>query len=58
MRTKAVCAVLSVLGCGPKDVMVPIPQTAAYVGDVSTGKARVNATKHSQPFESSGAMQA
>lgn len=41
---QAVCAVLSVPGCGPKDVMVPIPQTAAYVGDVSTNKARVNAT--------------
>ena len=41
---QAVCAVLSVPGCGPKDVMVTIPQTAAYVGDVSTNKARVNAT--------------
>ena len=42
---QAVCAVLSVLRCGPKDVMVMIPQTAAYAWvDVSTNKARVNAT--------------
>lgn len=40
---QAVCTVLSVLGCGPKDVMVPIPQTPAYVGDVSAAKARIDA---------------
>src|SRR5215203_5838701 len=39
---QAVCTVLSVFGCGPKDVMVPIPQTSAYVGDVSAAKARMD----------------
>jgi uncharacterized protein YkwD len=41
---QAVCTVLSVFGCGPKDVMVPIPQTPAYVGDVSAAKARIDVT--------------
>jgi uncharacterized protein YkwD len=39
---QAVCTVLSVFGCGPKDVMVPIPQAPAYVGDVSAAKARMD----------------
>ena len=41
---QAVCTVLPLFGCGPKDVMVPIPQSAAYVADLSTAKARVDAS--------------
>ena len=41
---QAVCTVLPIFGCGPKDVMVPIPQMAAYVNDVSAAKARIDAT--------------
>ena len=40
---QTVCAVLPIFGCGPKDVMVPIPRTSAYVGDLSAAKARVDA---------------
>ena len=40
---QTVCAVLPIFGCGPKDVMVPIPRTAAYVGDLSAGKTRMDA---------------
>src|SRR5919202_4302202 len=40
---QAVCAILPIFGCGPKDIMVPIPRTAAYVGDLSAGKARMDA---------------
>src|SRR5437773_40874 len=40
---QAVCAVLPVFGCAPKDVMVPIPQSPAYVGDVSAGTVRIDA---------------
>ena len=39
---QAVCTVLPIFGCGPKDVMMPIPQTPAYVGDVSAAKARMD----------------
>ena len=41
---QAVCTVLPIFGCGPKDVMMPIPQTPAYVGDVSAAKARIDVT--------------
>src|SRR5919205_2884764 len=40
---QAVCTVLPLFGCGPKDVMVPIPQTPAYVGDLSSAQARIDA---------------
>ena len=39
---QSVCAVLPVF-CGAADDAVPIPQTAAYVGDLSAAKARVDA---------------
>ena len=39
---QTVCTVLSIF-CGPKDVMVPIPQIPAYVGDLSSAQARIDA---------------
>ena len=39
---QAVCTVLPIFGCGPRDVMVPIPQIPAYVSDVSAAKARID----------------
>jgi len=40
---QAVCAVLPLFGCEPKDVMVPVPQSPAYATDVSAAKARIDA---------------
>jgi uncharacterized protein YkwD len=40
---QAVCTVLPVFGCQPKDAIVPIPQTPAYVADVSGGKSGIDA---------------